>query len=500
MARPAASAPVPVASASSVTFWHGGGWLPLMAVLVILAAVRWAALFNDLWLDEIWSLHLLREIGSPMEILTRVRHDNNHPLNSLFLYALGPAQPDWSYRLLSWLSGVATVALGAVVVRHLSVRLAPDSADQARTSAGLVGALLLGGSYLLIHYSSEARGYAPAVCFSLLALLALLRDPTGVSWRWACVYAAACGLGLLAHVTVVQIMLGGLAWSVAQAVAGSGPSLRRGLTLARWHAAPWLFFTAYYFGFVRKLEIGGGPGLSPLTVLGDLGCYTFGLPTNTSPVIASAVLFGLPLLALAALWRRGERPVVAFFGVAVFVAPVLGVWLGGFTLFFPRYFIVSAALALVLVGTAMARAWSSGRTARIAGAAFLLLFLAGNAVHTVRLLRFGRGHYRDAIRYVIEHTSSSTITLSSDRDGRNVPVFEHHISRITADVSIVYLPGEEPAVERPEWLFVHRLDHELPPAETLKDPTGSVYRRERLFRHAALSGWDWHVFRKQPRR
>src|SRR5438128_1765967 len=84
-------------------------WVMLGAILVAAAAVRFACLFGDLWLDEIWSLRLLETVRSPVEILTRLLHDNNHPLNSLFLYLLMPAKAEWTYRLFSWATGSAAV-------------------------------------------------------------------------------------------------------------------------------------------------------------------------------------------------------------------------------------------------------------------------------------------------------------------------------------------------------------------------------------------------------
>lgn len=44
---------------------------------------------GDLWLDEIWTLKLLEHVGSPGEIFWNLAHDNNHPLNSLYLYFVG---------------------------------------------------------------------------------------------------------------------------------------------------------------------------------------------------------------------------------------------------------------------------------------------------------------------------------------------------------------------------------------------------------------------------
>lgn len=86
-----------------------------LAVVVALAAlVRLAATWNDLWLDEIWTLKLLGGVNSLLGVFT-LRHENNHILNSLFMYALKPFGIDWLYRVPDWLAGTAVVGLGAWV-------------------------------------------------------------------------------------------------------------------------------------------------------------------------------------------------------------------------------------------------------------------------------------------------------------------------------------------------------------------------------------------------
>ena len=68
-----------------------GGASGVLAAVVLLTslAVRVPGMFHDFWLDEAWSYLIVRGLTSPLEVLTRAHIDNNHPLNSWFLYALG---------------------------------------------------------------------------------------------------------------------------------------------------------------------------------------------------------------------------------------------------------------------------------------------------------------------------------------------------------------------------------------------------------------------------
>src|SRR5512143_455296 len=67
------------AARSTMLAWAGIG---LGSILMVLSAR------GDLWLDEIWSIFFAEAARSPCEILTLFRHDNNHVLNTLYLYAI----------------------------------------------------------------------------------------------------------------------------------------------------------------------------------------------------------------------------------------------------------------------------------------------------------------------------------------------------------------------------------------------------------------------------
>src|SRR5205085_12217207 len=82
--------------------------------------------------------------------------DNNHPLNTIWLYLVGERRHWEVYRIPAMLSGTVAVAVIAMLLRR-------DG-----KAASIIGAVLAGSSYFLVHYGSEARGYAPAMMFALL--------------------------------------------------------------------------------------------------------------------------------------------------------------------------------------------------------------------------------------------------------------------------------------------------------------------------------------------
>ena len=84
--------------------------LTLLAGVIAAATLRVSATFDNFWLDEIWSLHLAGSISHFWEVFT-LRHDNNHILNTLYLFLIGEQQSWVWYRILSVATGTSSVAV-----------------------------------------------------------------------------------------------------------------------------------------------------------------------------------------------------------------------------------------------------------------------------------------------------------------------------------------------------------------------------------------------------
>lgn len=466
----------------------------LAAIVVGSAAVRWTGMTCDLWLDEIWSLGLVRDVKAPWEILTRVLHDNNHPLNSLWLWLLPPTGPAWTFRLLSWVAGALTVLLAGLVGRRLFARLNPETGGTAADTAGLITAVLAGSCHLLGHYASEARGYAPAAAAALLACLAWLHRDERRSGRWAVVYGFACVVGFLAHLVTAFVMAATLVGALIDGWRERRSGRKAVVRLLAWHAVPWAGFAVYYFGFVHRLSIGGGPENPLLGVLGDTAAFTLGFPVAAG-LFALGVAVVLAAVGIARIARR-DRGLAAFFILAVVVLPLLGTVLGRFQLLFPRYFILSAILVVLLAGYVGASAWRGGRAARLAVLTALALVLAGNAWHSLRLGRDGRGQYRAALHFLADASTAPVVAVTADADFRNRPVIGYHVATSGLGRRIRYVPEDRVPQSGVEWFLVHRLDGGPRPTESVTDRWGNAYQLAKVFPHAPLSGWDWAAYRR----
>src|SRR6476620_3483199 len=85
------------------------GTVAVVIAIALAVVLRFWASLDNFWLDEIWSWMMVRQLKSPLEVFTRLHHDNNHYLNTLVLYAFGPDAPLYLYRLPAVLAGTGAV-------------------------------------------------------------------------------------------------------------------------------------------------------------------------------------------------------------------------------------------------------------------------------------------------------------------------------------------------------------------------------------------------------
>jgi hypothetical protein len=460
------------------------------AVVVALAAlVRLAATRNDLWIDEIWTLKLVEGLQSPLEIFT-VRHDNNHILNSLIVYALRPFGIDWLYRVPEWLAGIATVGLGAWVTT-----LGDDGQkleDASPRNRALIAAILLGGAYLLVHYGSEARGYSLALAFGLLGVGTTLADGPRPWSRRAPVAWVALVLAMLALAFAVHFLVALVAWSAVR-------TLRRGgwryaaATLVWWYAVPIGVFAIFYFGFLRVMERGGGTRGGTLASLARAFGAAMGLPGGVpAPVVLT---LAVTVTAFGVAWLAARRSDLwILYVVGMVVSPVAVI------LFHKsqsgRHFIVSATLWLLLAARLLAWLTTRGRTARAIVAIMLAAFLLGNALRTMPLIRYGRGTFRDALRYIASHTprETETVRVTGDHDFRNRMVVEYYAPRV--DRRLRYVGRRERSEPGSDWYI-----GSLPPPpggvpHVVADARGNAYRFETEFPSNPFAGISWRLYRR----
>lgn len=456
-------------------------WLAAGIIVVLGMALRLLAARGDLWLDEIWSLKLASLAGSAWGVFASVHQDNNHYLTTLWLLFTGPSALSLVYRLPALAAGAGVLVL--VLLRPL--RLGPGQT--------LIWLLLLAGSPIIVHYSSEARGYALVMFFAIAGCVALDRYLATRKLIWAALFALAALLGLLAHLTELYVLLAFVAWAVADwRLNKTGRRFAWSLLAA--FAAPAVAFIALWLVDLRQLTVNGGPANNLTDVLRELMRDTLGLPRGPWELLGIVVLAGVT----HELWQlaRARQAEWIFLAMVIFIAPVLVIVMARPPFLLPRYFVVAMPFLLLLVARALARLANRPGWGRAAAFALLAAFLAGSGVRDARLLRDGRGNYRAAVEYMVGNTPAGEEAIASDNDFRNPMVLNYYLPRVPGASGFAYVTSADWAGRAPLWFVCHDFSADPQPWREFAGPQGRRYRLLREYPYAGLSGWHWQLYRR----
>jgi hypothetical protein len=350
--------------------------------------LRLACAHGDLWLDEIWSLRNLQHLKSAGDILWRLPNDNNHVLNSLWLWFVGPDAPSVLIRLES------------IVVGTLTVPVAAKFCGRNGAAAALTGAALAAGGAIFVQYGSEARGYAGLLLMIFVAAEALeniLDNPTPRSRLGFC---GAVAIGALFHLT----MLPATATLIVAALlrlAYRGRPLREiaiaGLDLGLLGllgAIPALGLLAASVVNAHLLREGA---LTPFNLpalghsLTTLYAATLGLPYDLPAWLALLLCVGLTIAA--AVFMASERVILPL--TYLLLPPLIATLVQAPNVQYARFFLVGVLGLVTLASDVVAKLWDQRR---VSGVILLGVLLAlGNAIHVQELFAFGRGDIRPLV-------------------------------------------------------------------------------------------------------
>ena len=459
------------------------------ALFTIGLALRLWCARGPLWVDEIWSIENLEPLAHWWGVLCGISHDNNHFLNSLWLFFAYPASADpvW-LRALSILAG----SLAIPAMARLGAR--------RNAPAAVAAAALMAFSFYFVSYSVEARGYASAALALILAYDALERwldEPTGRA-RYA--FAAAAGAAFFCHLaSAVAILLFG--------VIAVGETFRRGgdaraAAAAGWRLAwPTAIALAPTFAFlVAGYVITGGFAIGhvePFAALHTIGGFTrmaaltLGLPT-TLPVFAILTV-AAPLAVAAALVFGLIAPERRIACGVLFFAPAIGALILRVpNSHIPRYYLPSAIALILVVAEIAGEAWRRGGAARLVGAGAILAMLAGDVAALMEFQAAKASAWPDALAAI---RASGETRLASNFDfgvGKQVAYFDRN-----EGAKLEMTPQARLCGEKPGWYVVEREDRIFAPEVELGAPDCRLaYRFTRAFGESGLSQTPWGLYRR----
>jgi hypothetical protein len=453
--------------------------LPLL-VIALGALLRLPGLFDDFWFDEIWAWKLGMRL-SPAQI-PFVGLSANHHLYTLLLHVLGP-QPWPVYRLPSYVASVLSLVL-----------LVPISAGFGR-GARVCMLALFAASHLMVHYASEARGYALAMMFALAAVLGALRYAAGGGLRWALLIWVAIALGLASHLLFVHA-LGGLgAYFVVRMVLGAGDRVDRMRRAFVALGAPSLLFLAVYWWIIRSYSLGTGGGADVRAVVLETLSRTLGGPSLPAASYGFAVIAIVLLLALCVRLWRIDPPFAAMVATAGVLSPCVMLLANPTEWLFPRYFLLSLTFLLLGAGRVLGALFDAGGRARHAVVALLVLYAVGHGAHLEQQLREGRGHYAEALIHMLGASHAPIVTLASPQPKWTTFALDFYLPLLDPQRRIRFVPAAQLSRAPAEWLVVQEVAIETHPPARL-EVYGHLYALDRTYRYGTLSGFHWTLYRR----
>jgi len=460
-----------------------GCQLALLAILTMAAALRIAASQDNFWLDEIWSWEFANQAKSLWQIATQIRHDNNHILNTWIIHCF-PPETDWRiYRLPAVVAGIGTVVLAGV------------SGWKRSRCEGITALLLTASSFVLIQYSSEARGYAYLLFFTMLCVWLMERVSTARS-RWGeCLVGVGASLGMLAHLSFVTAWMGLVAWSVVVVCRREQTWGSRVWPLLRLHALPLatlLWLAAYNGGMM----IGGGDRQGLGRVIVQAGSLAIGGPdSGWGALLVFLVAAAASVAGLVVMLRSGELSACFWGATALTMGVVLVVT--GHEVIYVRYFLIELLGVLALVSRVLAGVWKAGTLGRLVYVAMVALIITGNALHIVPFLEYGRGGYETAVATLIAESSSPVIGIGSDHDFRNTKVLAYYLGRRQDSRKVNYFPNRNWPPSGPDWVILHSFQQPPNAPPELNDTAGNKYQKRHEYRYSGLSGWNWILYQRE---
>jgi hypothetical protein len=472
-----------------------------LGLLVALGLVlRALAARGDLWVDEIWTLALVAPLKNGFEVFWNISHDNNHFLNSLWVFQWGQDASSLLYRLPSILCGAASVAVAA----RIGSRDSP--------AAGLIAAFLVAVAFPFVNYGSEARGYGALILAMLVALDAFERaapllatdegrmEPGRAELRrqsW--IMGLAVGLGALAH---LEMLIGAASLGLAALVRALA-SPPRDEAPRRLRAAAKFFLPALVLTLPAIAAVASGIVIHGVTIgslsretgafaegYGGLLAALAGLPATFPGWLALFIAaLGFAAVALAG-WLPFSRALLVLCGLIV--APAAIFLVNPPNLQFPRYFLVFGVIFVVALATLATRLWETPRGRAFVCAA-ALLFCIGQAILLQPLLRGGRGEASAMIAIMAEQphaTYASQIRRASEY------VLDYYSRRAGLDLRRV--PPPATCAERPDF-YIIGVPIDLPIAEEKvrlgPEACPTIYVQALDAPGSSFSGMHWRLFR-----
>ncbi len=445
---------------------------------------------TPLWLDEIWSLDNLAGLGHSWDVFWRISHDNNHFLNSLWLFwVAGETHDPMLLRAPAILMGAAlTIAMMA----RLGARHSPETA--------LIAALLVAFSFFFIAYSAEARGYAGEALALAAAFFFMERGMAAPAAAARFGLAATAGLGLFWHLGLLPALV---ALAFACLIEWRRRSGHWNIAVA---GAARLFAPAALATLPALACLGAGIALTGRLTIGGLRPFAYG-PTFAAMAAAIREAIGAPAtipdiavlaagvaavtLGLGFRFVRDDRRIV--YAIFLLGVPLAVLALRPANAHIARYYLPCLWFLILFAAEAFGALWRSAGWRRVATVLALAAILVGDGAALLAREAAAKPAWPEALA-TIEASGALTVAASAEeRIGRYLGEFNRSQAQ-----RLALTPRAEWCNKRPDWLIAEPASLEGEPAE--------VEIGECRLRFAFVGAYDsggpdaasWRLYRRAP--
>lgn len=462
-----------------------------LTIVLLGALLRLFGLFDDFWLDEIWSWIHSRHAKTYGDIFYGLHHDNNHYLNTLWIRFCGDQFHWYVYRLHSYVAGLITlwgvgwltgdVAFGfqsdSSAAKDFNPSIAGPLTDEAAVARRvcLTTMFLAATWHMACIYSTEARGYALAMAAAVFSTIQSRRIVAGSSSRYGQFgivfgYAILSIGGFLSHLSYATVFIPQFLWVSVQLI-----RRRDFVTIVLCYLPPAVTLTLLWIVDLRMAGSGGGPYV-PFSLL---GLQSLALPSGVDEpgwlIRISALLVFVSLIAGLIICREKSVADAWLFTLCALLAfpMMLGLRLNG--LLYSRHFLVTWTVLLPVLGLAFA---GVQRRSRVQTAARMLvplaLWLFTNGWEFSQFAVYGRGGYCRAVDWLVETTRKEnsnpprTFWVTSNHFFQDSTLLSFYLRRYADKTYLGYAMLYQLPEEGADWLILHSLDREYHPKQSVQ--------------------------------
>jgi hypothetical protein len=399
----------------------------ILILLIIIAFILRAipAISTDFQIDEIFSLRLVSSLSSPVDIFSASMNiDNNHLLNSLFMYLAGNCAP-WVYRIPSLLAGTF-----AVLVTYLT------GVRQSGKMAGLIASCMVTISYPMIFYSAEARGYSTAMFLGVLSYYLLQNLQITFSIFNCFMFWLICTTGILSHYSFVIILFGYIVSEIVIcAVEGFNYSIETLKNKVYIYLPVFAVFTCIYIFKIKNMVVLGGPVYNKLLVVGWFFSESLNLPMSLEKywilICSSTIAIAISVYGIFGFFRDKNIKDCVQLSAIIFVSPTLMLIVAKPQFIYSRYFFLIMPFILLTYGKAISMLLNKSGWIYKTAILILCLYILFFTTRIYGLFTNNKSNYINALKLISQNSyNKSQIVVYASKTGPFKAILSQYMGQV----------------------------------------------------------------------